>query len=82
MSHKQHPAQRKARRIAIANGYPLANVQRRIDTSFPQRFPCWIIAEASKWAVVVYEDEPKCVVSTGNYEGRYEVVALEGESVS
>lgn len=43
-----------------------------IDTSFDKPYRCWIVTQKRyEWAVVVYNDEPNCIVSTGNAKGRY-----------
>jgi hypothetical protein len=50
----------------------LENGVKAIDTDYGHR--CTVITETSGGAVVVYDDEPDCVVSTGNRPGRFEKV--------
>lgn len=46
--------------------------RRAIDTNFPETLPrCWVLLEEPNNAVVVYDDDPKTDVSTGNHPRRF-----------
>lgn len=45
--------------------------RRSVDTGFAKPFVCWVIFENEDGAIVVYGDDPKSVVSTGNHPGRF-----------
>jgi hypothetical protein len=64
-----HEARAKAQAVAdhVGKGF---TIRRALDTS-NKNAPCWIAAEDATCAIVVYEDEPDAVVSTGNHEGRF-----------
>lgn len=64
-------AHKEARSIARLNGWRADDVYRARDTSFPKRFVCYVVKIWPHCAVVIYGDEPRCVVSTGNNEGRF-----------
>lgn len=49
---------------------------RATDTHFDKPYLCWLIYEEPDCAIVVYDDDPKCSVSTGNHEGRFIRAAL------
>jgi hypothetical protein len=59
-----HRAQKYARRVARDNGYDPEQVARFFDTSYRARFACWQIQRG----LVVYEDDPDCVVSLATHE--------------
>lgn len=61
-----NPAELFATEIARENGWH-GPVTRVLDTEFPQCFPCYVITPG----LVVYEDEPDCVVSVENRPGRF-----------
>jgi hypothetical protein len=61
-----HKAQKTALETAELNGIDLGGVRRCLDTGYPKRFPCWRVSDH----VVVYEDEPNCVVSIVAKQGR------------
>lgn len=64
-------AHKEARSIARFNGWKDSDVFRARDTLFAKRFVCYVVKEWDHCAVVIYGDDPLCVVSTGNHEGRF-----------
>lgn len=56
--------------IAKLNGF-CSLVWRAVDNEFEKKFPCWVVSIQSNNAVVIYEDEPETVTSTGNHPGRF-----------
>jgi hypothetical protein len=61
-----HKALKFAIETALDNGYQCDGIRYR-DASFAEQFPCYLIAPG----LVVYEDEPDCVVSVGADENRF-----------
>jgi hypothetical protein len=49
-------------------------VEHRRDTAFPDSPECYVVNESRFGAVVVYLDEPDTIVSTSNYDGRFQAV--------
>jgi hypothetical protein len=67
----EHPAQAFAAEVAKENGFTV-EPKRLLDTSYPANYPCYAIALTETSGLVVYEDEPDCVVSVMNEPGRFE----------
>jgi hypothetical protein len=71
-----HPAETTARAVALS--FPKGedrSVAHCRDTSFPDSPSCFVTGARESSALVVYEDEPDAIVSTGNHPGRFEAVA-------
>lgn len=63
-------AEKTARDVARRKGIDPNTVKRYCDMD-NRGAPCWIVTVDRTSAVVVYEDDPASVVSTGNAPGRY-----------
>lgn len=50
--------------------------KRAIDTAYGAK--CWVAFESENSAIVYYDDEPDCQVSTGNRPGRFAAIAKTG----
>lgn len=61
---------------AAANTFKgvVVDIRRCRDTDFPQHPLCYVVNEQPSRALVVYDDEPGTIVSTGNRPGRFEFV--------
>ena len=46
-------------------------VRHATDTEYGPEHTCWVVFADQRSAIVVYDDEPDCQVSTGNYVGRF-----------
>lgn len=73
-----HAAQSTAQKADALFKCPTGSVRRVFDTDFPNRPACWLVRESveESWAIVVYEDEPRTIVSAGNRPGRYQDAPL------
>lgn len=65
----EHPAKITARQTAKLNGHEPPT--RRLFDMASDRAACYPVNITETSAVVVYEDEPDCVVSCGNHAGRF-----------
>lgn len=70
-----HKAQKNAIEIAEINGINPATVIRVFDTGFSKSYPCWKINDG----LVIYENDPDCVVSIEVRPGRLVPAQLNGE---